>query len=308
MLSITREVNDLSLFDDTRKFGNSKKNAALNGESCSGYSLRTVFEKQSRNHYFTFTYVEVDPTFQSHIGFINRIDRRMAEAEAGYIIYNDSSFAERINLFINHGSDFTYNGIRKDQWVFIGSSVTLPGQTNVFIGTPLLSREFYKGRDFKHLSKIHTNLNTSLSKHFDLYFSGSFGRNIYRDDPPQLGTGHEFGTGLTFKPEPRFVSSIDFSKAGLKNVAGDDVFYDGYIFRLTAYYLYSKEAQFRLISEYDSFSRAIYFYPLFSYKLNPFTIFYTGTTQDYKDYGNEINYKKTAMSYFVKLQYLWSNL
>ncbi|NUN07679.1 MAG: carbohydrate binding family 9 domain-containing protein [Ignavibacteriaceae bacterium] len=308
MFSSTRELDDLTLYDDSRTLGNTNYDAALNGEKYNGYSVRIALERSSRNNYFILSLFDVSPTFQSHTGFINRVDRRMAEIEAGYIVYNDSSFLERINLFINHGSDFTYKSIRKDQWVFLGISMTLPGQTNLTIGAPVLNREIFRGKEFHNIARIHTNLNSSLSKYIDFYYSGVYGRNIYRDDPPELGTGFEISAGITFKPFSSFKTSLDVALARLKSIANSDVFYDGYIVRNTTYYLLSKESQFRLISEYDSFSTAFYFYPLFSYKLNPFTTFFIGTTHDFRDYGNSTSFIRTGTQYFIKLQYLWSNL
>ena len=61
--------------------------------------------------------------------------------------------------------------------------------------------------------------------------------------------------------------------------------------------------------QYDTFSGNFNFSPLISYKLNPFTIFYVGSTYDYNDVVSTPNdvYKKvlTDRQYFLKLQYLW---
>ncbi|MBF8249280.1 MAG: hypothetical protein HW374_2080 [Bacteroidetes bacterium] len=54
-----------------------------------------------------------------------------------------------------------------------------------------------------------------------------------------------------------------------------------------------------MIGQYDSFDKAI------SYKWNPFTIFYAGSTSSLQDYGNPSGVRQTARQYFVKLQYLW---
>ena len=60
----------------------------------------------------------------------------------------------------------------------------------------------------------------------------------------------------------------------------------------------------RVIGQYDEFSREINLYPLLSYKLSPYTIFYAGSTYTLSDFGEPFGIQKAATQYFVKLQYL----
>ena len=67
-----------------------------------------------------------------------------------------------------------------------------------------------------------------------------------------------------------------------------------------------------LPTEYDNFSETFAFDPLLTYKVNPFTVFYAGSTHDYThDYtgldpimGNG-DMKQTQRQYFAKFQYLF---
>ena len=47
--------------------------------------------------------------------------------------------------------------------------------------------------------------------------------------------------------------------------------------------------------------------PLFSYKINPFTVFYAGSGQRYVDYGEGYGYTETDRQYFLKVQYLFQS-
>jgi hypothetical protein len=69
-------------------------------------------------------------------------------------------------------------------------------------------------------------------------------------------------------------------------------------------YQFTPEIFLRVIGQYDQFNKAIDFYPLLSYKLNPFTIFYAGSTYDLSDFGSPFGVRQTARQYFLKLQYL----
>ena len=45
--------------------------------------------------------------------------------------------------------------------------------------------------------------------------------------------------------------------------------------------------------------------PLLSYKLNPFTIFYIGSTHDYWDVNQEGKLYRSSQRFFAKFQYLF---
>jgi len=70
--------------------------------------------------------------------------------------------------------------------------------------------------------------------------------------------------------------------------------------------VFSRELFLRLITEYNHFGRSVNVYPLLSYKLNPFTIFYAGSTYDGRDFDDSRrnNFIQTQRQFFVKLQYL----
>ncbi len=306
--SSTKEIIDTVIFNDSRRLGNTGYSAAFDGEEYDGYSMALKFERQSRNHYAMISYKDVNPTFQSQSGFITRNDSRFLEFENDFIFYYDSSFVEKINIFLNSGHDFTHSDIRKDQWIFIGTTATVTGQTSFTVGFPVLNREIFRGRDIRNIKKIHLNLNSSPFKYLDVYFSAVIGRTIYRNDPPELGNGHEMSAGFTLRPIPSLKSSLEYSRASLRNVANNDLFFDGYILRNITYYQLNREFQFRIISEFTSFEKSFSLYPLFSYKLNPFTTFYAGTSYEYKNFGPQSDYHLARDQYFLKIQYLWNNI
>ncbi|HTY58049.1 MAG TPA: hypothetical protein VMF59_04495, partial [Bacteroidota bacterium] len=130
------------------------------------------------------------------------------------------------------------------------------------------------------------------------------GRFINRADAPALGTGHTVNLTATVKPTPQFQVELDYTRARLKDVGTGELFFDGYIARAVAIYQFTSEFLLRMIGQYDQFNGKVDVYPLFSYKLNPYTIFYAGSTYSLTDYGPPVWTKQTARQYFLKLQYL----
>ncbi|MFZ1082615.1 MAG: hypothetical protein WAO19_11905, partial [Candidatus Kryptoniota bacterium] len=137
--------------------------------------------------------------------------------------------------------------------------------------------------------------------------SASVGRFIYRGDATtaELGRGHSITAEVILRPTDRLSATIDYSRSRLSNIIGGNLFYDGYIGRIASIYQFSDKVFIRLIGQYDQFAKVIEIDPLFSYKLNPFTIFYAGSTHSLEKYGEEYGIRLTARQYFVKLQYLW---
>ena len=132
-----------------------------------------------------------------------------------------------------------------------------------------------------------------------------FGRFIKRSSPTDAGKGHTIDLTALIKPKSQFEIDLSYSRARLASIATGELFYDGYIARVVGIYQFTPEVFFRLIGQYDEFDRKFDVYPLVSYKLNPYTIFYAGSTYSLSDFGDPFGFKQTARQYFVKLQYLF---
>jgi hypothetical protein len=119
-----------------------------------------------------------------------------------------------------------------------------------------------------------------------------------------VGTGHNINLTAQIRPTSQLQIELSYSRARLSSVATGELFYDGYIARTVGIYQFTSELFLRVIGQYDQFDKPIDFYPLFSYKLNPYTIFYVGSTYSLSDFGSPYGIKQTARQYFLKLQYL----
>jgi hypothetical protein len=120
-----------------------------------------------------------------------------------------------------------------------------------------------------------------------------------------MGTGHNMWAEVQFRPTSNFSISFDYSRAGLRSKATDALLYDGNIYRSVWLYQFSNAAFIRTIVQYNTFDKSFNLYPLFSYKLNVFTTFYAGMTNDWLDFGMPAGYRTTGRQFFVKLQYLF---
>lgn len=92
-------------------------------------------------------------------------------------------------------------------------------------------------------------------------------------------------------------------------VDGDEVF-DGYIFRTRTTFNLTRQLFGRVIVQYDDFDDALSVEPLVTYRINPFTLFYVGSTAAYarfdrEDLGLGDDFSQTSRQFFAKFQYLF---
>jgi hypothetical protein len=68
---------------------------------------------------------------------------------------------------------------------------------------------------------------------------------------------------------------------------------------------YIGELFLRLVVQYNDFSHGLNLEPLLSYKINPFTIFYIGSTHAYEELGARQELAQPSRQFFMKFQYLF---
>jgi hypothetical protein len=80
--------------------------------------------------------------------------------------------------------------------------------------------------------------------------------------------------------------------------------FSGYILRNRASLQFTRELFLRLVVEYDSFDRALALEPLLTYRANPFTLVYIGSSRGYQEFDGLKGWTRADTQYFAKVQYL----
>jgi hypothetical protein len=303
-LSDTREVDDTTIFSDSRGFGSTGHDASFNGEQFGGSSGQISFQRNARSYSFSVQYVDRTPTFQAQDGFVPNNNLRTLSVNQNYSFYPAGPLVDQWFVALYTGLHYNSDGIRKEKWALPNLYVQLKGQTNISLTIFAVNDELYKGVQFDRINRTEISVNIRPASFLSFSFDGSFGRFIKRSDAPDMGRGHSIGLSAQIKPTSQLEIDLSYSRARLSSVATGELFYDGYIARTTGIYQFTKEMFLRAIGQYDQFSREINVYPLLSYKLGPYTIFYAGSTYTLSDFGEPYGIQKTAVQYFLKLQYL----
>ncbi len=305
LYSNTKELNDTSIVSDSSHFGNTRFTKAFDGQEYDGTALQADFRRDARAYSFRFTYRDFSPTFQAEDGYIFQNDLRTLEMDHTVQFYPNTALMDWWGIDLDSFLHFNYDNTRKERWILPTLFTQLKSQTRLSVNYVLVNDELYHSVNFVGVRRWIFNLYTKPSSAMSLNVNAAVGRFIYRADDTRLGKGHNITAELILKPTEKLSLTLDYSRSRLSDIVGNALLFDGYISRLSTIYQFNDQIFLRLIGQYDQFNKAIEIDPLFSYKLNPFTIFYAGSTESLTNYDDQFGIRQTGRQFFIKLQYLW---
>lgn len=307
LYSNTAELNDTSIVSDASHFGSTRFTKAFDGQEYNGTAFQADFVRNARTYSFRLTYRDLSPTFQAEDGYIFENDLRTLEMDHTVQFYPNTPLMDWWGIDLDSFLHFNYEDARKERWIVPTLFTQLKSQTQLSVNYLVVNDELYHSVNFFGAHRWNFNLSSKPSGAVSLSITASIGKFIYRADNTTLGNGHNITAELILKPTDQFSMTLDYSRSRLVDTTGNNLLFDGYISRLSAIYQFNDQIFFRLIAQYDQFEKAIEIDPLFSYKLNAFTIFYAGSTDNLTNYDDQFGIRQTGRQYFVKVQYLWRN-
>lgn len=306
----TKELNDTTLYRNSTKFGtNLQHTLSFDGESYTAFGGYFELYRQTRNWSGGFTLSLAPPETRRDVGYVSSSNFRTLTTWQNFNIYPKSGFALRINPALNAGIRFKYDGTLREQWVDPNFYIQFKNQINLSGSFLAVNNEEYEGIFHKNVNRgwINFNINTLEKIRGGAFFE--IGKYIVRfASPSYVGFGFTGEAWLTVKPINRLSIENTYTYAELSKEAGGEKLYTGYILRNKVSFQFTKNLFLRLVTQYNSFSNRFDVDPLFSYKWNPFTIFYIGSTHDFEEYNSQpgkTKYVETARQFFAKFQYLF---
>ena len=148
---------------------------------------------------------------------------------------------------------------------------------------------------------VNSNFSEALGAGFFFERGDDIARNL---ETPALGTGTFLQVFADIKPFDRLTidPSVRWSRL---EVDGEEIF-DGYIFRARTNFNLTRRLFARLVLQYDAFDDAFDVEPLVTYRINPFTLFYVGSTSSFERFEEpREGFVQTERQFFAKLQYLF---
>lgn len=313
LVSATREVNNLDLtpdWDGSETFDDGSYTRRLDGESFHGHAYYLSYERDTRNFYLDLDYWEYAPTFRAEAGFEPSNNSRRTHAVTAYNFRfeDEESLLEYMQPSLDGGLKWNFDGTRKDEWANLSLEWRLRKYQTSFHARGMLSRELYRDIQFDDIWVAHICGNTTPSKKLRLGGNYNYGHRIARHDKV-MGQETQWGVWFQYRPTDGILISNSLDHISSDHLdTGERLFADT-ISRTTVRYQASRELSFRLVLQYRDHSRIWEADPLITYKLNPLSTLYVGSTRDYRDLNQAEDgldgWRLTSRQYFLKMQYLF---
>lgn len=306
-LSHTREPDDPELGSQLPEltFGGDgqRYTAALDGESYTGRAGFLRIARDARTWSWNVLYLGVSPTYRSDTGFQTQNDYHRATGWTGVTLYPNRPYLERVSASLFGGSYWNFRGVRTQDLLSPSISFTLPRQTWIGL-TTTFREETFRGVHLTGIRQLGIGLNSNFSDALRVGFDAGTGRRVARTlQVPEVGRGTNASVWATLKPLQRLVIEPSLSYEELKLPSGEEVF-SGYIARTRFNVQYNRELNLRVVLQYNDFQNRFDLEPLLVYQLNPFSIFYVGSTHGARQF-DEHGFAGTDRQYFAKVQYLF---
>ena len=310
----TKEINDTNFKYNSLKnfrFDDNKYTALLDGESYSGSNVYLSFNRNARNWSFYSEYFFQAPTVRRDNGFIQRNNFHQLFMQQEYNFYPEGKVLRRVNPELNMEIRYDAKGKLKEQFVELNLVTDWTNGIYSSAGYLPVNNEDYGGIFHKNINRWHFNMEANnLSKFITGGFYYEGGKFIVRfEDPTYVGFGHNLDIWATIKPFDRLRNDINYSYSELSKSAGGEKLFAGYVVSDKISYQFNKNFFLRVLLQYDLFSRNFTVDPLLSYKWNPYTILFLGSSHDISEISDNNGfgkYTETDRYFYLKFQYLWS--
>ena len=189
----------------------------------------------------------------------------------------------------------------------VAADFNLKGQTNIH-PSYYYANERYNGKDYDGLWELHFCMHSKFSDILGVSGSINYGNTIARRfDTKGKRTFAYFG--VDFKPVDRLFIEPEIRFERSEEVDSGVELYEGFVTRTRLNYQITPKLSLRLVTQYNDFNQCWDIDPLITYRLNPFSVFYLGSTYDYEDFatveGEPTSWQLSSRQFFMKLQYLF---
>ena len=170
------------------------------------------------------------------------------------------------------------------------------------------SNELFREVRFDGIDATEFNLRPSPPRALQGGLSLSHGHRIARRERV-MGRESNASVWFNLRPVDRLLAEVSWNWIQSVDDDTDLMLFKGFVLRSRFGVQVSRELSLRLVLQYDDFDETWEADPLITYRLNPFSIFYAGSTRDYAPLDPEHDglreWRLVDRQYFMKLQYLF---
>ena len=279
----------------------------------SGSMFDGGYRNNGRNLSYNVSAYQIDPDFDTEVGFIRRRDIRRVSSSVGYRWWPES-------WLINWGPEFSYSrnwnfeDVLEDEEAQLRLRMSFARNLS-FNGDIRREMERFGGINFdKTRYSVGGNVNTSRI----VSFGGGYnwGDQVRFSATPFLGSGSSGRLFVTLRPHTRLQSSININTSRLVDPIDQTDVFDVKIYRAQTTYQFTDRLLLRNILEHNTFSGTLGANMLLTYRVNSGTVFFVGYDDRYQQ-GDLIfddeddpvffttDFERTNRAFFTKISYLF---
>ena len=271
----------------------------------------------SRNYEVHTSYSDIGADFRADLGFLQRTDLRRIEFGGNYQWYTEGHpLIVRIGPIAGYSHASNHRGESVEGTISAGLFGELRGQTyvNIRYGSNL---ERARGVLFEKLSNLELNVFTNPSQMFSGGLSYTRGDQIDFTNL-RLGRGYQLGANTSIKPTDRLSFELFTSRQVLDRKDLKAEIFHAQTARLKTVYQFTTRMFVRSIFQYRwvdrdpaqhvspvrARDRRLESFLLFSYKLNPQTVFFLGYNDSLNRLSDAVaDLQRISRTVFIKIGY-----
>lgn len=300
LMSFTDGLENRGLYGDTPPRGSQSSHKP-------GYAGYLSFERFTNTLNTDIDLWVYSPEFRAANGFITRTNQQLVTTWSEYqFVFDSSDVFVRITTDVNFGKLWNFDGKPKDEWLVPGINFTLKGQSRLG-GNYMWSRETFQEKYFPGIRRTQFWASTAPHESFLIGGFTSFGNIIARTiEVPELAKSLYLEFYGTFRPWDNVTISPSIISDRLDSQSGKNI-YEITLVRGRITYQISREFSIRLVTEYNDYDHSLSIEPLVTYRINPFSVFYLGSSHGYESFGNQrlLDKVESQRQIFAKIQYLF---
>jgi hypothetical protein len=217
-----------------------------------------------------------------------------------------SRWVESVFPQVSTGGVWNFRSKQKDEWLVPMLDLSLIKQTAVHV-EQLWSAENYRGVQFDGIRRTSVNVSCNPVNAAQFGAEAHWAHTIRRTENPFLGEQLSLEAWATLRLGQRTVITPSLEWVRMEHPNTHAEVFRGYVARTRLSLQLTRELFLRTIVQYDDFDGIYDIEPLLSYKVNPFTVLYLGSTHRFVDYGEPHDYEQAARQFFLKAQVLFQS-
>lgn len=258
----------------------------------------------------SLAFEQATPTFRQYLGFVPQNDYRAVLSVIGYYYRLSQGLFETINPHVRLFGEWNFNGMQKSRMLELCLYTRLRVAQAGFYSQYVRTAENFGGIQSDDSWDFYQDASVWFGDLLQLEADVTYGRGIARRHLTMAETlDLSLSVGLKLHDRVLLQNWLDHARGS--ELDSDELLYDGFIYRTQLVFQVSRRLSSRLVIQYDDFVSQWSIEPLLTYRLNPLSVFYLGSTYNYKEFAQQsvgnnmsISNRLASRQFFVKIQYL----